>query len=636
MEHLILSCLESRLEEGGLLYGRFLLGPFRIGQGITVATALRRTLLSELQGIAITAVEIDGATHQYSSIVGVQESALDITLNLKQVVLAGKGITELPAIGYINVLGPKEVCGKDLRLPNGILCVNKNQHIATISSNGTLTMKFLISSGKGYITHHLAPAQALKPSLFRPKERSIVRSLSMPLLMPQGAKSSPPSSFAGLKERIDAIGYDSRHSTRLASKFVLASGADLNVVSYVKERRFATSFFIRRKDETGKSKIPLYLEQNQLTSSGIEGDFAPSGSTEPAVKPLQGGISVQNKDANTLSKAFPSVLKEYREGEAVGAASNLRSDNGNNYRLQGQLGLPSPQLSRGRSIDPQQETLLEQKGRKEMFFAVLAEESDDLNVKKKNNHYIHHESALEPGSSNESNAFFDVVSDRSFLPIDAVFMPINSVNFSLQTDDQWQEPKERVIVEIWTNGSVSPRQALHEAATCLAYTFSLFRQPHTMSPFKVSLNIDARQERPIHRRESVSSEASVIWEETEARRKDHIAATGQKNFPWKQGNLISKMSQGVRWPPPRWPGVRWPPPAIEGVANEPLAIEGEKTDLGNLRLSVPAYMALKQSKIDTVRDLLVCSPKYLNKVVNGNKDLYFEVLAKIKELDFER
>ena len=76
MEHLILSCLESRLEEGGSLYGRFLLGPFRVGQGTTIATALRRTLLSELQGIAITEVEIDGAAHQYSSIVGVQESVL--------------------------------------------------------------------------------------------------------------------------------------------------------------------------------------------------------------------------------------------------------------------------------------------------------------------------------------------------------------------------------------------------------------------------------------------------------------------------------------------------------------------------------------------------------------------------------
>ena len=616
MEHLILSCLESRLEEGGLLYGRFLLGPFRIGQGITVATALRRTLLSELQGIAITAVEIDGATHQYSSIVGVQESALDITLNLKQVVLAGRGTNELPAIGYINVLGPKEVCGKDLRLPSGISCINKNQHIATISSNGALSMKFLISSGKGYIAHHSAPAQALKPPLFRPKERSVVRSLSMPFRMPQGAgvESSQSPSFVGLKETMDATGYDSRHSTQLASKFVLASGAALNVVSYVKERRSATSFFVRRGDETGKSKIPLYLEQNQLTSSGSEEHLAAScstDSTEPATKPLQRGIDVQNKDSTTWSKGFPSVLKDCSEGQAIGAASNLRSNNGkgfDNYRLQGQPEVSSPQLSTGRSTDAQQETLLEQKGRKEMFFAALAEESADLDVREKNNHYIHHESALEPVSSHQSNAFSHAVGGRSFLPIDAVFMPINSVNFSLQTDDQWQEPKERVILEIWTNGGVSPRQALHEAATCLAYTFSLFRQPHTMSPFKVSLNMDGRHERaiPTHRRESVLSEASVVWEQTEARRKDRTTGTGQKNPVWKQGNLISR------------------------------TYEGGRTDLGNLRLSVPAYMCLKQSKIDTVHELLMCSPKHLSKVVGGNKDLYFEVLAKIKEFDFER
>ena len=612
MEHLILSCLESRLEEGGLLYGRFLLGPFRVGQGITVATALRRTLLSELQGIAITAVEIDGATHQYSSIIGVQESVLDITLNLKQVVLTGRGINELPAIGYINVLGPKEVCGKDLRLPNGISCINKNQHIATLSSNGTLTMKFLISSGKGYITHHSAPAQALKPSLFRPKERSVARSLSMPPLMPQeaGVKSSQPPSFAGLKETRDARGYDSRHSARLASKFVLASGAALNVVSYVKERRFATSSFIRKEDETGNSKIPLYLEQNPLSSLGSEGHLNISSSTEPAIKPLQ-RINVQNKDSNTWPKVSPSVLKEYCEGQAVGTAGNLRSNKGkgfDNYRLQGQREVSSPHLSIGRSTDPQQEALFEQKGRKEMFFAALAEESDDLDVKKRNAHYMHHESALDPVISNQSNVFFHGVSDRSFLPIDAVFMPVNSVNFSLQTDDQWQEPKERVIVEIWTNGSVSPRQALHEAATCLTYTFSLFRQPHAMSPFKVSLNIDPRHEGPIqtHQRQSVLSEASGVWEQAEARRKDDIIVTGQKNPVWKQGNLISRTYQGSR------------------------------TDLGNLRLSVPAYMALKQSKIDTVHDLLMCSSTYLTKVVDGNKDLYFEVLAKIKELDFER
>ena len=64
-------------------YGRFQLGPFNIGQGLTIATALRRTLLSELVGLAITAVTIKNASHEYSTLTGVRESVLDITLNLK-------------------------------------------------------------------------------------------------------------------------------------------------------------------------------------------------------------------------------------------------------------------------------------------------------------------------------------------------------------------------------------------------------------------------------------------------------------------------------------------------------------------------------------------------------------------------
>ena len=103
MQHLIFSCLESRVEDNGTLFGRYLLGPLRIGQATTIATALRRSLLSEVQGIAITAVEISGASHQYSSIKGVRESALDIILNLKQVVLSGTITHDLPAIGYLEI-----------------------------------------------------------------------------------------------------------------------------------------------------------------------------------------------------------------------------------------------------------------------------------------------------------------------------------------------------------------------------------------------------------------------------------------------------------------------------------------------------------------------------------------------------
>ena len=64
---------------------------------------------------------------------------------------------------------------------------------------------------------------------------------------------------------------------------------------------------------------------------------------------------------------------------------------------------------------------------------------------------------------------------RSVLPIDPNFTPITRVNFAIQVDEQWQEPRERIVLEVWSNGSIHPRQAIHEAATNLVYIFSLLR-----------------------------------------------------------------------------------------------------------------------------------------------------------------
>ena len=80
-------CKESRIENNRSFYGSFSLGPFDAGQSITIANALRRTLLSELKGLAITSAEIEGAFHEYSTLPGVRDSILDILLNLKDIVL---------------------------------------------------------------------------------------------------------------------------------------------------------------------------------------------------------------------------------------------------------------------------------------------------------------------------------------------------------------------------------------------------------------------------------------------------------------------------------------------------------------------------------------------------------------------
>ena len=147
MEHLVLSCLESRVEDNRNLYGRFLLGPFIKGNALTVATALRRALLSEVERAAITAIDIQGITHEFSTIVGVRESVLEISLNFQQVVLFHQVSLKTVQIGYLQVQGPAVVHANDLKLPLGIECVDPTQYIATLSTEGLLVVKFLIGKG---------------------------------------------------------------------------------------------------------------------------------------------------------------------------------------------------------------------------------------------------------------------------------------------------------------------------------------------------------------------------------------------------------------------------------------------------------------------------------------------------------
>ena len=151
-------CKEARVETPKSFYGSFCLGPFDSSQSITIANALRRTLLSELTGLAITSVEIEGALHEYSSLPGVRDSVLDILLNFKEIVLKkkkedtkGKNTAFFQQIGYLKARGPGVIYASDLRLPPGIQCVDPEQYIATLSDEGILNLKFKIEEGQNYI-----------------------------------------------------------------------------------------------------------------------------------------------------------------------------------------------------------------------------------------------------------------------------------------------------------------------------------------------------------------------------------------------------------------------------------------------------------------------------------------------------
>ena len=154
MSQFFISCKESRIENNRSFYGCFQLGPFEPSQSITIANALRRTLLSELYGLSIVSIEIEGATHEYSNLQGVKDSVLDILLNIKEIVLK-KTINTIgikPQIGYLKVRGPGLVRASNLILPPLIQCVDPDQYIATLTNDGFLNMKFVIQYSNKWLS----------------------------------------------------------------------------------------------------------------------------------------------------------------------------------------------------------------------------------------------------------------------------------------------------------------------------------------------------------------------------------------------------------------------------------------------------------------------------------------------------
>lgn len=146
------SCVDSKIEKNNLWYGKFQIGPFDSGQGLTVANSLRRTLMSDLYAIRIVAVQIDGISHEYSTLSGVNESILDILLNLKKIIFSSRFQYSQPQIGFLKISGPGTIRAKDIKLPISLQVTNPDQYIATLSYNGVLNIKLFICQGKNYFS----------------------------------------------------------------------------------------------------------------------------------------------------------------------------------------------------------------------------------------------------------------------------------------------------------------------------------------------------------------------------------------------------------------------------------------------------------------------------------------------------
>lgn len=130
-------------------YGKFSAQPFERGFGATVGNALRRSLLAAIEGAAITAVRIDGALHEFSSLEGVVEDTTDIILNLKQVPL--RSFDDTTRVITLDVTGPKEVTAGDFNGDASVEIRDPKSRVATLNERGRLRLEAQVKNGRGYV-----------------------------------------------------------------------------------------------------------------------------------------------------------------------------------------------------------------------------------------------------------------------------------------------------------------------------------------------------------------------------------------------------------------------------------------------------------------------------------------------------
>ncbi len=142
--------INTTTSSDGSQYGKFVIEPLERGYGATVGNALRRVLLSSLEGAAITSVRIEGITHEYTSIPGVVEDVIDIMLNLKSVVVKTDSIEPQHLRLDATTAGP--VLAGDIELPAGVKIVNPDCVICTLSQGGSIHADITVEVGKGYVS----------------------------------------------------------------------------------------------------------------------------------------------------------------------------------------------------------------------------------------------------------------------------------------------------------------------------------------------------------------------------------------------------------------------------------------------------------------------------------------------------
>ena len=149
--------LESKPGSDTRKKNTFVAEPLERGFGLTLGNALRRVLLSSLQGAAVTAIKMDGVLHEFSSLAGVREDVTDIVLNIKQIAVRMQG--DQAKRVHLSATGPGPVTAGQIAVTGDIEIMNPEMVICTLDEGATLNMELTVESGKGYV-----PASQNRPA----------------------------------------------------------------------------------------------------------------------------------------------------------------------------------------------------------------------------------------------------------------------------------------------------------------------------------------------------------------------------------------------------------------------------------------------------------------------------------------
>lgn len=142
-------------------YGEFVIEPLESGYGYTIGNALRRVLLTSIQGAAVTSVKISGVKHKFSTLSGLKENIIDLLLNIKGINFR-LDESKTSATVNLSVKGPKDITAADLEVPDGVEVLNKDHYIGSLSDKkAKLDMELTVERGYGYSSSEDRKANSL-------------------------------------------------------------------------------------------------------------------------------------------------------------------------------------------------------------------------------------------------------------------------------------------------------------------------------------------------------------------------------------------------------------------------------------------------------------------------------------------